>query len=158
MQLEQSPHVRTGGRALVHGSWARPEGSASSDSSPSQSETDSENGVLSDKNQEDVQNAGVDSLKPRRIAWGQLRSGGGGGGKSAGIVNKKVLAILKNKKENNKKRGISKRRRKKRKMKAKSQPHGEGYVEFLDGWGVSQVNYCSKMHLVYITTINDVIW
>lgn len=196
-ELEQSPHVRTGGRAFFHGSWAYPPPPPDSDaSSTSSSEeaTDSgrrkrpEVGSSSEDNEDTgyvavgegeegfdlegredegegatVAGKGEKKSNKRRIAWGwpktmkskKVYSGGDedvplereGGCRHDGGMNKKKAM---NREKEAKKKSKERRRRKKKKQrrtgKNKSQPHGEGYVEFLDGWGVSQAgvlaNFC----------------
>lgn len=79
------------------------------------------------------------------------KSGRGGAGWRGGTGqqhtkrgdDKKMLQL--NKRKGNKKMKRIKRKKKRKIENRKSQPHGEGYVEFLDGWGVSQVRGSLRM-------------
>lgn len=216
-QLEQSPHVRTAGRAFYHGSWGRlesPKDTSAGDSDPCSTSSSSEgskgsagrgpevgsgsseedgeeqmeeggfglDGSLGKDGEEEVVTVAGTKKKEskRRIAWGwpkmkkknkeeggKIYGGGdcvddpdaangaaGGFGDSGdndgdGAGEQTELKERDDKDRVKKKKEEEKKRRKKKKEKEKrlregeqSKPHGEGYVEFLDGWGVSQVSTC----------------
>lgn len=173
IQLQHSPHVRTAGRALFHGAWARIDRPPSETSSDSESDpgNDRRNNIeYSDENEQETtegretavggvggtemgkklqtQQEHGESEKRRRIAWPWQKVGQGGGGGSAGdtgggggkgggnMAERKKVTEQTRKKEKKGKKSLKKRGTR---AKTGSLPHGEGYVEFLDGWGVSQV-------------------
>lgn len=223
-QLEQSPHVRTAGRAFYHGSWGRPDppkdasaGDSDSSSTSASSEGSGDSagvgpeieggssgedweeemeegafgldGTAGKDNEETAAVAGANKKgSKRRFAWGwpkkkgeeekkkkrrkRKRGGshsggdyvddpgtrkgaaggfgdssdddGDGAGGQADLKKRKNKDSDKNKsKEEKKKR--KKKKKKKQRAQEKSKPHGEGYVEFLDGWGVSQVGTYRKL-------------
>lgn len=159
LQFERSPHVRTAGRALYHGSWVRgetvPERSPRSDSDSDTSEDDEEIPT-------DGEESGQQEEKQCRVAVGVAngKQGTEGDYLTPEVVTGKRHRIAcpswpfreKGKRET---RGGGYKRMKKREEKPSknkkcnkerkkkiigSQPHGEGYMEFLDGWGVAQVS------------------
>lgn len=222
-QLEQSPHVRTAGRAFYHGSWGRPDlpkdttaGESNSSSTSSSSEgsggpagrgPEIDSGSSEEDWEEEMEEGtfGLDRTarrdeegvggavtgtkqkeSKRRFAWGwpkkkgkegkrekKRRKGnsyGGGGyvddpgtrndaagvfgdgsdddGGGAGVQTRRKREskdrIKKKRKEEKRKRKKKKSKKSKHREKNKSKPHGEGYVEFLDGWGVSKVGTYGK--------------
>lgn len=206
-QLEQSPHVRTAGRAFYHGSWGRPDppkdtsGGDSDLPSTSSSFEESEGPAGegpetesggSEEDWEEEMEDGVHELdgpvgrdgreamavaeakkkeSKRRIAWGwpkksdktnkknarETFSGGNyvddtdarnGAARGSGDSNNEQERELKKRKEEKKEKPKKKKKKlkkKKHREQEKSTPHGEGYVEFLDGWGVSQVGNYKKL-------------
>lgn len=219
-QLEQSPHVRTAGRAFYHGSWGRPDppkdaSAGDSDSSSASSEgsggtagggPELEGGSSGEDREEEMEGAnfGLDGTgrddeervtvagqkkkeSKRRLAWGwpkrkegeeekrkrkrkrgnsyrggdyvddpgKRKSPAGGFGDSSdddadGTGRQGYLQERNNKDRDQRKIKEEKKRRERKKNKKpraqeKSKPHGEGYVEFLDGWGVSQVGAYRKL-------------
>ncbi|CAM9116310.1 unnamed protein product [Ectocarpus sp. 4 AP-2014] len=195
-ELEQSPHVRTGGRAFFHGSWACPPPPPDSDAfsiSSSEEVTDSdrrkrpevgssseddedtgfvavgkgEEGFELEEREDEGSGAavagkgGIKSNK-RRLAWGwpktmKSKKVYSGGDEDVGFERKggdrHDGGTSKNREREAKKKNKDWRRRKNKKQrktgKDKSQPHGEGYVEFLDGWGVSQ-----EEKTLYVTVLS----
>ena len=218
-QLEQSPHVRTAGRAFYHGSWGRPDppkdtSAGDSDSSSASSEgsggtagggPELEGGSSGEDREEEMEGAnfGLDGTvgrddeegvtaagqkkkeSKRRLAWGwpkrkegegekrkrkrgnsyrggdyvddpgKMKSPAGGFGDSSdddadGTGRQGYLQERNNKDRDQRKVKEKKRRERKKNKKPraqeKSKPHGEGYVEFLDGWGVSQVGAYRKLN------------
>lgn len=177
VQLENSPHARTAGRALYHGCWARPESAvheiAGGNDNGSQDEDSPHH---EDDRAHDLQGSDYDGDEFRDADevggdgdFGNLREQGGtsGGDKgteseNAGVEGKRRRRIAwppswppsaSRGKKRGKKKGVAvgrgcKRADKRGKAagawwkKAESVPHGEGYAEFLDGWGVSQVSTC----------------
>ena len=81
------------------------------------------------------------SKPPQRVAWGRPKGDRGGGGDTAGDGKLKIEGKKSSTKKGKKPK--TKKKRKKKTAQTKLQPHGEGYVEFLDGWGVSQVGRLS---------------
>lgn len=80
-----------------------------------------------------------------RFAWGlgkKQRGDAGGDGLGGIAVNKNDTACMEPPPNKNMPYQNQKKQKKKRSRKSATVafvPHGEGYVEFLDGWGVSQV-------------------
>ena len=91
--------------------------------------------------------------KPRRMAWGLPEGGGGGAVEGNDTVKEEEETKLAKQKE--RKSRIKKRRKRKKTVRTISQPHGEGYVEFLDGWGVSQVGgrFCARHPYVFDSAV-----
>eukprot|EP00903_Cladosiphon_okamuranus_P009107 g8702.t2 len=226
-QLEQSPHVRTAGRAFYHGSWGRPDrpkdtSAGESNSSPTSSSSEGSGGPAGrgpesyqEEDWEEEMEDGTSGLdrtagrdeervggtvagtkkkeSKQRFAWGRPRKRGGvekrekrrkgknsfgvgdyvdgpgrrndaAGGFGDGSDNDSDTAgeqtqrkreskdRVKNRTKEKRKHSKKERRRKKKKIqreKLKSKPHGEGYVEFLDGWGVSQ-----EEKTLYVTVVS----
>lgn len=169
-QLQHSPHVRTAGRALFHGAWARPDPPPSETSSDSETDPGKDRWNTAEYNDGDDENdqdttegreTAVDdddgterencrnireageSQKRRGMAWSWqkvARGSGGAGGIGGGDGNRGGKMIKRQQNEEKKSKKRKKNPKNRRKMgKMESRPHGEGYVEFLDGWGVSQV-------------------
>lgn len=167
MQLEKSPHVRTGGRAVFHGSWTRLNLPAVDDAdsySSFSSVGDVMNGERKDSGShcrldpeveaergERGQGFGIRRQRRRahrgeqhrqavvnlpRFAWGlvkKLRGDAGGDGRGGSAIKTNEMACMETPQK-------QKTKRSRRSATATFVPHGEGYVEFLDGWGVSQVS------------------
>lgn len=188
-ELEQSLHVRTGGRALFHGAWARVDtstpsntnssrddagmsGSQSSEDEDAETTCDGEGDGVSDfdtygnEGEQGIESGAVKGGTPgctkrrynRGIDKGGDPEGHVGRTKDATkqAMRKRIRlawpswSITKEKEIQEGTEEVEQSRKRRRKGKEREtmrarwkntelRPHGEGYVEFFDGWGVSQV-------------------
>lgn len=166
MKLEKSPHVRTSGRAVFHGSWTRLKRPAVDDAD-SHSSFSSVSGFVNGERKDSRSHCRQDSKREEdskretergergkgfavqrkrrranrgeehqqaagnlpRFAWGlvkKLRGDAGGDRLGGNAINMETPQK-------------QKKKRSRRSATSAFVPHGEGYVEFLNGWGVSQV-------------------